>query len=343
MTRYLLVGNPTAQSGKARARIDRTLDAIIARGIRVDFLPTKPAGATVEAVSIAVANTAYDACIYLGGDGTFHEVGRGLLAAGTDTPMGMMPSGTANDQGRSFGIDSAADALERNLDIIGEGHVTRLDGGQLQRLDDDGEVIAQTVFFDSAGWGMQPDILAARNQDREAISGFPLLRDIYRDKAVYVGAALDQLLQSYVEPVKFSAEVTIDGVTHQLVGLTDLIINATAIYAGSWVLDRGGLPDDGRMELVPMHGRREWISKAIRDHAESPVWQEDLDLFGVSHSDSHPGARFDITLSRPEGEERVRSQVDGEEWVAGNVFRVDVLHGALPLITRSDWSPPWMG
>lgn len=342
MTRYLLVGNPTAQSGKAQARIDRTLEAILARGIEANFLATKPGGATVEAVATAVSSIEYDVCIYLGGDGTFHEVGRGLLAGKTGTPMGMMPSGTANDQGRSFGIDSSVGALERNLDIIAAGHITHLDAGHVDRLDDSGKIVASTTFFDSAGWGMQPDILEARNRDREAIGEIPLLREIYRDKAVYVGAALDQLLQSYVEPVKFTAEVVIDGTPHEFTGLTDLIINATAIYAGSWVLDRDGLPDDGEMELVPMHGRREWVSKAIRDHAEVPVWQEDLDLFGVSHSDSHPGSEFHLTLSRPEGDERIRSQVDGEEWSAGNVFHVRVERGALPLITRADWQPPWL-
>lgn len=342
MKRYLLVGNPTAQSGRAQRRIDRTLDAIAARGVRVDFLGTKPGGGTVDAVAIAVANTAYDVCIYLGGDGTFHEVGRGLLASGTDTPMGMMPSGTANDQGRSFGIDASPRALDANLDIIDDGHITHLDAGHLQRLGDDGQVTAETHFFDSAGWGMQPDILAARNQDRRAIDEIPLLRELYRDKAVYVGATLDKLLKSYVEPVTFSADVVIDGIEHHFSALTDLIINATAIYAGSWVLDRGGAPDDGVFELVPMHGRREWISKAIRDHAGVPVWQEDLDLFGVSHSPTHPGRMFEVTLSRPQGDERIRSQVDGEEWEPGNVFRVEVLPGVLPLITRRDWVAPWM-
>jgi diacylglycerol kinase family enzyme len=110
----LLVGNPTAQSGKARAGIDRALAGLASRGVRAMPLPTEPAGRTVGLVQAAITRERPDLVVAFGGDGTFNEVARGILAeAGADGPappvrspttMGMLAMGTANDQARSFGM-----------------------------------------------------------------------------------------------------------------------------------------------------------------------------------------------------------------------------------------------
>ena len=340
MTRYLLVANPTAHSGKARARIERTIERIVELGLEVDFLPTKPAGGTVAEVSTALQTRPYDVCVYMGGDGTFNEVARGIMASGTHTPMGMMPSGTANDQGRSFGVRASEDALEKNLAIVAAGHITHLDAGRLRRLDDRGRVTGETLFFDSAGWGLQSDILVQRNVDKDIVGEIPILRELYRDKLVYVGAVFDKLMSSYIEPVKFSARLVADGREMVYEGLTDLVIKATAIYGGSWVLARYSEPDDGRFEPIPIQGRRDWASKALRDLASIPIWQEHLDLVGVTHAEGFSASHFELELRREEGSP-VSAQVDGEEWLTGHFFEVAVLPGAIKLITPADFAPPW--
>jgi hypothetical protein len=187
---------------------------------------------------------------------------------------------------------------------------------------------------------MQPDILATRNQDREVIEQIPLVRDVFRDQAVYVGAALDRFLSSFLEPTKFDAEIDSDEGRFRYQGLTDLLLKNTAIYAGAWVLDRRGAPDDGKLDLVPMVGRREFASHALRDLAELPMWQPELDLIGVTHSVGFSASSFDLRLTRP-GREQVRSQIDGEEWAPGSHFRVRVLANRLPLVVRADFVPPW--
>lgn len=346
----LLVGNPSAQSGKARHALDRALEGLGRRGVRTELLATEPAGRTVTLVRDAVARARPDVVIAFGGDGTFNEVARGILAeAGADGPgaparppvtMGMIPMGTANDQGRSFGLLPGAAGLEQNLDVVVAGHTIRLDVGRVEACGPAGAVAATALFFDSAGWGMQPDILATRNQDREVIEQVPLVRAIWRDQAVYVGAALDRFLSSFLEPTKFDVEIDSDAGQFRYEGLTDLVIKNTAIYAGAWVLDRRGTPDDGKLDLVPMAGRREFASKALRDLAALPLWQEDLDLIGVTHSVGFSASRFDLQLRRP-GREDVRSQIDGEEWSSARHFRVHVLANRLPLVVRRDFVPPW--
>lgn len=335
--RVLLVGNPTAQSGKAVERIERTLAAMRARGWQAEGMATEPEGRTVPKVAAAAAG--YDCVVYLGGDGTFAEVAKGLLASGADVPMGMMPSGTANDQGKSFGIRSSPEALEENLDVIGDQYVIGLDVGLVERLVD-GRPTDQDLFFDSAGWGFAPDVLQARNRDREIVKQVPLLREIYRDQAVYAGAALQRYLASWVEPTKFTARVIADGVHKHFDGCTDVIVKNTAIYAGSWVLDPRSAPDDGLMELVPMTGRRDMASKAIRDLAAVPVWQHHLDLLGVTHAEGLSCSELELRFERP-GARDIAGQLDGEEWLSGDWFRVTVQKNRLPLVVRRDWRPPW--
>lgn len=337
---YLVVGNPSAQTGRAAAYLQRAIDGLRSRGKRAELVPTEPHGRTVGLVRDAIARLDPAVVVYLGGDGTFNEVGRGILAAPHRVPLGMLPMGTANDQGRSLGVRPGPDAIDENLDVIVAGHVLELDVGRTEALDDDGHVRAETHFFDSMGWGLQPEILARRNRDRADVQEIPILRELYRDQAVYAGAAIERFIGSFLEPTKFDAKIASDGRLIEYRGLTDLIVNGTAIYAGEWVLDRFAEPDDGRFELVPMLGRRDWASKALRDLAVLPLFQDDLDVIGVTHSQGFSASSFDITLEREE-RRAIPSQIDGEEWVAGSRFRVTVLANALPVITPAAFVPPW--
>jgi len=343
---YLLVGNPTARSGKAKARIEEALAGMRERDLPVRFLSTQPAGGTVPEVISAIQSGDVDIVVYLGGDGTFREVAKAVLSArdartpsGQPVRMGMLPSGTANDQGKSFGISSQASAVPENLDILARGHVRPVDAVYLERLDADGAVVDGDWFFDSAGFGMHSAILVGRNRDREIVARVPVLRDLYRDQAVYVGAGLREYLRSYVAPTAFDATVIAHGNRHELTGLSDLIFNNTAIYAGSWVPARHCEPDDGLVECVQMRGRHEILAHLIADLKDAPVLQGAFEWWGLT-AESFPGAAFDITLHTARGND-VYSQIDGEEWQAGRRFRVTVHHRVLPLIVPNDFVPPW--
>jgi len=337
MTRYLLVANATARSGKAQGRIRKVRALMEARGIAVDLLPTEPEGRTVEAVAAAVRGTAYDVVVSMGGDGTFREVATGIMRSGTGAVMGMLPSGTANDLGRSFGIKASTRALRANLDVMAAGHITKLDAGVVRCLEGG---VAEATFFDSVGWGIQSDILAQRNRDREIVAELPILRSLYKNQLVYAGAAVDRLLGSWAEPVKFGAIVHADGEVIRYDGLTDLIVKGVAVYGGAWVLARESEPDDGMFELVPIQGRREWASKALRDLLRSPLLQGHLDLIGISHSVGASARHFEVEFTRAEGLP-VSCQVDGDEWRSGYHFEVEVIPGAVALLTRADFVPRW--
>ena len=294
--KLLLVGNPTAQSGKNAERIERARNLLSEAGLDHDFVATEPHGGTVEVVRRLLATGAYHTAVYMGGDGTFAEVAKGILAAnaGETVRLGMLPTGTANDQGKSFGLSSEDGELVRNVGVLHAGHETRLDAGKLTALDDDGKIVRQDLFFDSAGWGISPRVLKVRNEDRKAVEKIPLLRDLWRDQLVYAGALFRTFLASYVDDDKFDATVECDGETRLYAGLTDLVVKGTRIYGGAWVFAPEAQHDDGKFEVVPFAGKRDWISKALVHLDETGSTAEALETLGVSHSEGMAGARIDI-------------------------------------------------
>lgn len=330
MATHLLVGNPTAQSGQNQQRIDRALKLLRARGVAVDFLATEPEGRTIATTCRTLdGQPAYRVVMAMGGDGTFREVGAALLACQRreEVAMGMLPTGTANDQGRSFGLDAGDAALERNVDVVVAAHETRLDAGILEQLAADGAVLGKHAFFDSAGWGISARVLATRNMDRELAkrTGLDL---VYRDKLVYAGAALQVFLESYVVDDKFAVQVTHDGRQQRIEGLTELIVKGTRVYAGGWVFDRTSRHDDGLFEVVPFRGKRDWTSKAIVDLDGNPITDDMLENIGVTHSRPFRATHIELAF---EGKPPA-AQLDGEEAASSPRVRIEVQARALRLI-----------
>src|SRR4051812_36047544 len=96
----VLVANPTAQSGKAADWIRHARALLEEAKVGHRFVATEPDGATVELVREAIDRDGARVIIYMGGDGTFAEVAKGILgsAHAPEIAMGMLPTGTANDQ-----------------------------------------------------------------------------------------------------------------------------------------------------------------------------------------------------------------------------------------------------
>lgn len=330
----LLVANPTAQSGRNAARIAAARALLDRAGVHHTLLPTLPHGATVGAVAAACGAQAWRCVIAMGGDGTFSEVARGLHASGRaeSLPLAMLPTGTANDQGRSFGLSADEGALARNVTVIVAGHETRLDAGHLRALDEHGALVREALFFDSAGWGFSPRALALRNEDRKVVESVPLLREIWRDQLVYAGAMARTFLEGYVEDDRFDATLVLDGRDLGWSRLTDLIVKGTRVYGGLWVLDPTSAHDDGAFEVVPLTGRRDWISKAVVRLDETGEFEDALRTLGVTHSAEARGTRMSFTFRTRPGALPLFAQIDGEEFPATPRADIDVLPRALRLV-----------
>ena len=124
MEEMLVIANP----GAARfsdAGIEFIKRFFEAHGTRVSFYRTKAPGDATDRARASRGN--YDAVIAMGGDGTINEVANGL--AGSTTPMGILPAGTANAlaQGLKIPRNSIVSAAE----IILNQKIQRVDLGMI--------------------------------------------------------------------------------------------------------------------------------------------------------------------------------------------------------------------
>ena len=336
----MLFANPTAQSGKAASQI-RTARALLDEArIPHRFVPTEPGGRTIVRVREAIDAGGARLVIYMGGDGTFAEVAKGIFASQhpAECAMGMLPTGTANDQGKSFGLESGPSALARNVAVIAEGATVGCDVGALV-IQRDRKEVHRDLFFDSFSVGLGAASLETRNRDRERVGLIPGLGAIYRDQLVYAGAVLRRFVESYVLDVKFDLDVVIDGVVHTFDNILDVIVKNTKIFGGEWIFDPTTESDDGKFELVPVIGRRDFGTKLIGGLRRSPVGVDDLSLLGFEHEPAIAGAKFELTIRTTSGNLPC-AQCDGEELPAGDRYYIDAIPRALRLVVPREHVDP---
>jgi diacylglycerol kinase family enzyme len=330
----VLVANPTAQSGKAQAWIERARTLLDAAGVAHDFIPTLPGGGTVGEVRRAIEQAGCRLVVAMGGDGTFAEAAKGILGSdrAREVSLGMLPMGTANDQGKSFGLRAGLDALDENVAVLGRGAIAEMDVGVVQRLDEADRITHSDLYFDSMSIGLGASVLAERNRDRERVRVIPLVRSFYRDHLVYAGALLKKLARSATGRATFELEAEVDGETYHYPSVIDVIIKNTRIYGGEWVLAPDGLADDGLFEMVPVCGLGELTSRAISTLRGSPIGAYELAQLGIEPARPVPGRSFVLTVMQPGADQQPAAQIDGEEFPAGDRFRIQVLPRILRLL-----------
>ncbi|HEY1555926.1 MAG TPA: diacylglycerol kinase family protein [Kofleriaceae bacterium] len=328
----VLVANPTAHSGKAEDWIRRARALLDQAGVVHRFVATEPDGATVDRVREAIDDGGARLVIYMGGDGTFAEVAKGILASphARDVVMGMLPTGTANDQGKSFGLDAGPGALERNVAVVAAGATVGCDVGRLV-IERGLKEVHRDLFFDSFSIGLGAASLATRNRDKERVGRIPGLGALYRDQLVYLGAVVQRFVESYVVDIKFELDAVIDGTVHHVPSLIDVIVKNTKIFGGEWIFDEHAESDDGRFELVPVTGRRDFTTKLLANLRRNPLTQDDLELVGLEHAPAIAGTRFELAV-RAEGGVLPAAQIDGEEIPSGDRYLVEVDARALRLV-----------
>lgn len=96
-----LLTNPTAGKGRSLQVRDAVVPRLRARGLAVKLIQGRDADDALDLARASV-DEGVDALVVVGGDGL---VNIGLQAVSlTDTPLGIVPSGTGNDVGRYLGL-----------------------------------------------------------------------------------------------------------------------------------------------------------------------------------------------------------------------------------------------
>jgi hypothetical protein len=201
----------------------------------------------------------------MGGDGTFSEVARGLHASGRaeDIPLAMLPTGTANDQGRSFGL--SADPTPSPATSPCSSRATRRAStrARLRALDAARRGGARGALLRLRGVGLLP--ARARAAQRGPQGDRAACPWCARSGAISSCTRARCCAPSSRATSKTTASTPrwcSTGKDHGWTRLTDLIVKGTRVYGGMWVLDPTSAHDDGAFEVVPFTGRRDWLSKA---------------------------------------------------------------------------------
>ncbi len=107
----LVIFNPAA--GRRRAsRLWRVLDVMVHNGVKLELAETTHAG-HARTLATQAARGGVRLVVAAGGDGTIAEVAAGL--AGSDTPLGIIPLGTANVLAHELGLPFAPQAVAASL------------------------------------------------------------------------------------------------------------------------------------------------------------------------------------------------------------------------------------
>ncbi|MGH7558281.1 MAG: diacylglycerol/lipid kinase family protein [Gemmatimonadota bacterium] len=290
-----LVYNPVSGSGAGQRAAGRARAELERRGYAVLAHPTSRDEPTIEIARRAAARV--DRVIAMGGDGTVTDVAAGILAAGRDVPLAVVPVGTANILALNLGIP---DALDAAIDLAVGGRIAPIDVGRVN-----GEVFLLTVST-----GLHAEMVARADRESKRRWGV----------AAY-GMAGWKANQE-VEPARH--RVTCDGVNEEFEVTMMQVMNCGAVFRRAWELAPGISPIDGRLDVLAYRAASipEYMLAATQVLRGAPTT---TDL--VEH---RRAVRVTIATDPP-----VRVQRDGEP--AGHTpVEIDLLPLALPVVMPPD-------
>ncbi len=199
--RTFIILNPAAGQ-EDPARLRRLVGGeFAARRASFDLAETEGPGHATELAREA-AGLGYRAVCVVGGDGTLAETARGL--AGTDTPLAVIPRGTANQVAHNLRIPSS---LEEAVELAVTGAAWPVDLGR----------VGDRVFALVAGAGLDAAMMASATRDMKERWGF----------GAYVFAAVKEALTA--QPVEF--RVTADGEELRIRAVSVMLANVGELFA----------------------------------------------------------------------------------------------------------------
>ena len=125
MKKLLFIFNPASGLGKIKNELYKIVDFYEKEGYIVTLYATQKKGDAFNVLTNLKEN--YDLLVCSGGDGTVNEILNGIIYAGLNIPLAYIPSGSANDLGRSIGIPTE---LTQALSTSVNGEIFSMDVGK---------------------------------------------------------------------------------------------------------------------------------------------------------------------------------------------------------------------
>jgi diacylglycerol kinase (ATP) len=250
MTRSaLLIVNAKSRRGAA-AR-----DEIEARLSALGVAPVYRDGGDRDATSSLIAREgpSHDLIVVAGGDGTLNAAAKGLLEA--KRPLGVIPTGTANDLARTLGLP---DDIQGACRIAAGGRARRIDLG----------LVNGEPFFNVASVGFSVELAGQLTSDVKQRFG----------KLGYAVAAAKAL--SRAKP--FRVRIVTEHRRLRLLALQVSVGNGRFYGGGNMVSEHAEI-DDGRLDLYALKFVRAWrlvlMLRSLR-YGEHGSWREIKSLTG---------------------------------------------------------------
>lgn len=152
----LFVYNPKAGKAMIRSRLSDILEVLEQGGYETTVRPTAGKGDACQYVKERSPETELVVCC--GGDGTLDETVTGMLASGSNTPIGYIPAGSTNDFGGSLQLPKN---MLQAADIVVNGRDFPCDVGAFN----------EDVFVYIAAFGLFTEVSYETAQDVKNVLG----------------------------------------------------------------------------------------------------------------------------------------------------------------------------
>lgn len=315
--RVFVIFNPASGRGRGRKRQATYLELLERHLPGFDHGVTAAAGDEYRLADEALA-AGYDTIVAVGGDGTWSHVADRVLASGrSDVTLGLLPSGTGNDFGRSLGLRFSDP--ESAVRALASGRTRRLDAGRILTPSIPGVPGVTTVsdapaeprhFLNLVGFGFDIAVLDAAANAR-----------FLKGEALYKITAIQQLFSfPGIEAEITAADGTVESGRYLMVTISN-----SPFFGGGFPIAPRATVEDGLLHAcmigdAPPLRRMKLFSDAGRGrHVEADEVAEV----------NAPG--FTARFGGP-----VRFEADGDVFtVPEGELQVEILPGALEVLAEA--------
>jgi diacylglycerol kinase (ATP) len=294
MTLPLIIVNPASAAGGTRDAWRR-----MASDLRTHFGPFELAFTTRrgDATSLATdaARRGAPMVVACGGDGTISETANGILLAGTDSELGILPSGTGGDFRRTLEIPTRTrDAAL----ILRAGRTVAIDVGSVSFLNEDGARETRH-FLGVASFGMSTDVIERVKEGGPA--WLPERASRWLSGRLTFGASM---LQTAIHSPAARVIVQLDDQHERRLRVTNFCVANARYFGGGMKIAPNATLVDGWFDVVTIGdlGSLKILANSPRIYFGSHLGMPEV---------SHAHARK--ILARPADAEKVIAiEVDGE-------------------------------
>jgi diacylglycerol kinase (ATP) len=221
--------NPASAAGATGRKWPELARRAAAAGLAGETLRSNSAGEIARLAEEAALNGAR-LVVAVGGDGTVHEAVNGLLRAGGETELALVPRGTGDDFARALGIPADFD---RAIDAARAGRTRTLDAGRVTYYSGGNET--ESYFCSMAGVGMSGEVARRLATTTKVLGGRV--------------AGLIATLAVFSRWTNVELHVDVDGDSRSGL-MEDVLVANTEYHNGGMRLCPDASPEDGVFDVL---------------------------------------------------------------------------------------------